>query len=59
MPSTRAGELAVDVEAVVRQQHHHLGAAAARASQRTLRSSSSRMPNDQLGIIQRGLAIGV
>ena len=53
-----AGKLAVDVEAVVRQQHHHLGAWR-RASTTVLRRSSSRMPNDHFGIIQRGLAIGV
>ena len=52
-------ELAVDVEAVVREQHHHLRAPGGARPQPTARTSSSRMPNDQSGIIQRGLAIGV
>ena len=59
MPLTPRGELAVDVEAVVRQQHHELRALRLRALSTLACRSSSRMPNDQFGIIQRGLAIGV
>ena len=52
------GELAVDVEAVMREQHDEL-APSLRTASTCVAQSSSRMPNDQFGIIQRGLAIGV
>ena len=53
-----AGQLAIDIEAVVRQQHHHLGPQAARGGNRPaqLLLADAEGPS---GIIQRGLAIGV
>ena len=53
------GKLAVDVEAVVGQQHHEVARRRSRAFSTFACMSSSRMPNDQFGIIQRGLAMGV
>ena len=58
MPLTRARQLAVDVETVVREQHDK-AAPSLRAFSTLIWISVSRMPNDQFGIIQRGFAIGV
>ena len=51
-------QLAIHVEAVVRQQHDHLRTPPACIGDGGAQGCS-RMPNDQFGIIQRGLAMGV
>ena len=54
-----AGKLAIDVEAVVRQQHHHLGALRVAPRQRFSGGCPRGCRTTTAGIIQRGLAIGV